>query len=257
MSRAQRRSARTPARSRRTPVRPSGSGGRLRIPWIPIAVVLGIIVVIGAVGYIVIQAGKPASERFANAAKIESDPAPDLPGEWVDLPITWGDGTNQAHYGAKTGPNTNAHVTHEVDYSKEATANAPNGLPPAGGDHWGNGSCGEDPKTAPSFCGPVPWGIYREPWHAESLVHNMEHAGVVIWYNTADTNIRDQIEAVAKKRLKAGNLVVVAPYPDLPADTVALTAWARRQVFPVSQYDESRVDTFIKTFSRRFNPENF
>lgn len=257
MSRAQRRSARTPAsRSRRTPVRPTTSGRGLRIPWVPIAVLLGIVAVVAVVGYLVIQARKPAVDRFAAAGVMESDPAPNLPGQYVNLPEAWADGSTLAHYGASNGPNTNSHVTHDVDYSKEVTANSSTGLPPAGGPHWGATPCGSDPAAAPAFCGPVPWGIYRVAWHASSLVHNMEHSGVVIWYNTANIDIRNKIEAEATKRLKAGNLVVVLPYPDLPPDTIALTAWARRDVFSVTEYDDSRLDTFIKDFSCRFNPEH-
>jgi hypothetical protein len=237
-------------------VQPSSSGRGLRLPWIPIAVLFGIVAVVGVVAYLIIQSGKPAADRFAAAAAYELDKQPGAPGQYVNLPEAWADGSTLAHYGASNGPNTNSHVTHTVDYSKEVTDNAPNGQPPAGGPHWGQTTCGSDPATAPAFCGPVPWGIYRAPWPPESLGHNMEHAGVVIWYNTANTDIRNKIEAEATKRLKAGNLVVVAPYPDLPADTIAITAWARRDVFPVSEYTDSRLDTFIKAFACRFNPEN-
>jgi len=189
-------------------------------------------------------------DRFAPAAAIEADAAPDLPGQYVNLPEAFADGSTLAHYGASNGPKTNAHVTHDVDYSKE-------GLPPAGGPHWGSGSCGADPKKAPAFCGPVPWGIYRDPWPAASLVHNMEHAGVIVWYNTTSASIRGQLEAEVTKHLQGGDLVVMTPYPDLPRETIALTAWARRDEFPVSEYDDSRVDQFIRTFSCRFNPEGF
>ncbi len=237
-------------------MRPTSSGRGLRIPWVPIAVVLGIVAVVVVVGYLVLQTRKAPGDRFAKAATMETDQGTGLPGQYVNLPEAWADGSTLAHYGASNGPNTNSHVTHDVDYSKEVTANAPNGLPPAGGPHWGATTCGSDPAAAPAFCGPVPWGIYRVPWHPENLIHNMEHAGVIIWYNTANIDIRNKIEAEATKRLKAGALVVVTPYPALPADTIALTAWSRRDVFPVSQYDDSRLDTFIKTFSCRFNPEN-
>jgi hypothetical protein len=196
-------------------------------------------------------------DRFAAAAAIEAAPAPDLPGQYVNLPEAFAEVSTLAHYGASSGPNTNAHVTHDVDYSPEATENAANGLPPAGGPHWGAGRCGNDPNSAPAFCGPAPWGIYRDPWNAESLVHNMEHAGVVVWYNTTSASTRDQLEAEVKKRLESGDLVVMTPYPDLPPETIALTAWARRDVFPVSEYDDSRVDQFIRTFSCRFDPEGF
>jgi hypothetical protein len=234
-------------------VQPSSSGRGLRVPWIPIAVLLGIVAVVGVVVYLVIQSGKPAKDRFAGAAKVEADPAPDLPGEYVNLPEAWADGSTLAHYGASDGPNTNAHVTHDVDYSKEVTDNAASGLPPAGGPHWGSSSCGNDPATAPAFCGPAPWGIYRVPWHAESLVHNMEHGGTVIWYNTKDQGVISDLEDFAAKH--KSKHIVVAPYPDMDPETVAITVWGRRLKMPVSQYDRSKLTNFFDKTYCRFDPE--
>ena len=250
MSRAQRRASHPASpRSRRTPVRPKSGGSGLQIPWIPIVLVVGIVAVVGVVIYLVIQTGKPASNRFAKAAEIEADPAPDLPGEYVNLPEIYADGSTQAHYGAPDGPNTAGHVTREVDYSAE-------GLPPAGGPHWGATTCGSNPETAPAFCGPVPWGVYFVPWPAEALVHNMEHGGLIVWYNTTDTNIRDQLKDIVAGYGDRDALVVMAPYPEMESETIALTAWGRRDKFPVSDYSEDRVRTFIDKLKCRFNPES-
>jgi hypothetical protein len=127
-----------------------------------------------------------------------------------------------------------------------------------GGDHWGASACPKTAAEAPAYCGPVTWGIYRDPnaWPASSLVHNMEHSGVVIWYNSSDTKVRDQIEKIATSELKSGKLVVMTPYPDIAKDTIALTAWSRRDVFPVSELTDKRVKDFIEKLSCRFNPEN-
>jgi hypothetical protein len=250
VSRAARRASRpTTSRSRRTPVQPSSSGRGLRVPWIPIAVLLGIVAVVGVVAYLIIQTGKPAANRFEGAAKIEADPAPDLPGEYVNLPEIYADGSTLAHYGATDGPGTAGHVTREVDYSIQ-------GLPPAGGPHWGATTCGPDPQTAPAFCGPVPWGVYFVPWPAASLVHNLEHGGIVVWYNTTDTNIRDQLKDIVAGYGDKNALVVMAPYPEMESETIALTAWGRRDKFPVSEYSEDRVKTFIDKLKCRFNPES-
>jgi len=81
--RAMRSSARgATARSRRTPVR--ASGGR-NIPWIPLVFVVGIAVVLAGVVYLVIQANQPPAVNSDKWAKVEADPAADLPGEFVDL----------------------------------------------------------------------------------------------------------------------------------------------------------------------------
>ncbi len=43
----------------------------------------------------------------------------------------------------------------------------------------------------------------------------------------------------------------------LPNETVALTAWARRDEFSVDDMTEHRVKGFIQTFVCRFNPQDF
>ena len=191
------------------------------------------------------QTTATAVDPQAAAQTVEANSDPGLPGEFVDLPAIYG-----GPYGNRNGSNTNAHVSGPVDYSAQ-------GLPPVGGPHWGSGSCGNEPEAAPANCGPVPCGIYRAPWPAESLVHNMEHAGVVVWYNSSDIDVRDRLENWVEDEGGSGKLVVMTPYPDIPADTIALTAWSRRDAFPVSDLTESRVKDFISKLSCRFDAENF
>lgn len=67
---------RTPSAARRTPVRAPASGG---IPWVPIGVVGGIVVVVALIAYLIVQStggddGQPAHVRA------EQDASTDLPG---------------------------------------------------------------------------------------------------------------------------------------------------------------------------------
>jgi hypothetical protein len=177
------------------------------------------------------------------ARRIEGDDDPSLPGEYVDLPAIYG-----GHYGGE--PNTGPHVRATVDYSRQ-------GLPPVGGPHWGSAACGNDPPEAPPFCGPAPWGIYREAWEPETLVHNMEHAGVVIWYNTSDQDVIDELEDFAVEQLNNNTLLVLAPYPDMGDETVAITVWSRRDVMAADELDLDRIQQFIDVLYCRFDPEGF
>lgn len=243
----------------------------MNIPWIPIAVVAGIVIVIAGIAYLIIQSGKDDASSNIAARKVEckldasdecvvpvEDPSPDLPGEWIDLPTAWKDGDTLAHYGASGGdPNTNAHVTRDVDYSAEKSDNSSTGLPPVGGPHWGQGSCGDVPAEAPAYCGPVPWGVYRQAWPAASVVHNMEHGGVVIWYHSADLTVRDNLENWVADLGDDGAFVVLMPYPDIPDNTVAMTSWSRREIVPVGDLTEDGVKTFIRKLNCHFNPEGF
>ena len=237
MSREKRRSSL--GASRRTPVSTSAGGG-LNLPWTPIVVVLGLAAVVGLVGYLIWQVSQPAGEGAGVAAEANDDP--NLPGEWVDLPSIYG------------GPysTTAPHVSRDVDYAADQGE-----LPPAGGPHWGSSACGDKPDEAPPFCGPVPLGIYNEPWPMGSVIHNMEHAGVILWYNTTDQALIDELEDLIEGRLNRGDLLVMLPLPEMEEETIALTSWSRRDKFPASEYTEDRVKEFIDKHERRFNPEGF
>ena len=193
-------------------------------------------------------AASPTAGRFDSGRIAEADDDPSLPGEFVDLQAIYG-----GFYGNPDGPTTAPHVTSDVDYVGDGNSN-----PPTGGPHWGSGPCGSDP-TAPTspFCGPAPWGIYREPWTPETLVHNMEHSGVVIWYNTADEAVIDELEDLATERLNEGQTLVLAPYPDMEAEHVAITSWSRIDKFSVEEFEQSRVEAFIDAHLCRFDPEGF
>lgn len=244
MSRAKRRQGPGSARSRRTPAVPA-TGRGLRIPWIPLAVLVGAGVIVGLIAYLIWQSGQPAGNRFGEAAEVEADPAPDLPGEFVNLQEIYG-----GAYGEQStegGGNTAPHVSRDVDYIEDGNTN-----PPTGGPHWAGG-CTESPETSPAFCGPAPWGIYREPWDPETLVHNMEHGGAVVWYNTTDQAIIDDLEELIKDRTGG---VVLAPYPDMEEEYIAVTTWGRIDKFPVSEFSIDRVKAFFDAHICRFNPED-
>ena len=243
MSRAQRRatrgSARSTARSRRTPVRTARGRGLPRIPWIPIVVVVGIAGVVGLILYLVLQAGKSPGPQHEEARRVEADASAELPGEFINLPELYGDGEGYSK--------TAGHVREEVDYSKE-------GLPPVGGQHWGSSACTDDPDTSPAFCGPVPGGYYIEPWPPESLVHNMEHAGVVVWYNTSNEEVTDDLKDFATDH--SDRNMAVVPLPDMDEETVAITSWSRRLTMPVDQYDRDKLEEFFDVHNCRFDPES-
>ena len=188
---------------------------------------------------------EPSQHDLAVAA--EADSSQDLPGEYVDLPEIYG-----GFYGNDDGPNTAPHTTSDVDYEGEGNSN-----PPAGGAHWGNGACGATPADSPPFCGPVPWGIYRSEWDAESLVHSMEHGGVVIWYNTTERDIIDELEVLVTTMQNSDDLIVMAPFLGMEDGSIALTSWSRIDKFPVADYSPQRVVSFLEAHVRRFNPEGF
>jgi hypothetical protein len=199
--------------------------------------VIGVMAVGAIIAYLIWQQRDDSEPGYEEEARLETDRALDLPGEWVDLPTAYGG----------TYPDTARYVRSDVDYSDQ-------GLPPAGGPYWGDSMCPDAPDDAPRFCGPAPWRIYREPWEPEVLVHNLRRGGVVLWYNTTNQEIINELEELFLARLQGGDRLVMAPYEDIDAEHIALTAWARRYLLPVSDYSKEDVEAFIDTFEGRFDP---
>ena len=221
---------------------PSGDGTR-SIPMVPILVIVGVAVVAAVIGYLIWQSGRDPGDGFGKAARIEADLAPDKPGEHIDL-----QGIYDGFYGNREGSSTAPHVsTRDVDYSEQ-------GLPPAGGPHWA-GACGRDADSSPVTCGPAPWGFFLTPWRPETLIHNMEHGGTIIWYNTTDQAIIDDLRDFAEDN--QDKLLVLTPFPDMEDESVAITVWARRDIFPVSEYSRDRIEDFMDAFYCKFDPEDF
>jgi hypothetical protein len=113
------------------------------------------------------------------------------------------------------------------------------------------------PTSGPHAASPMPWGVLPNPALRENLVHNMEHGGVVIWYNTSNTSAVTVLREVTREAIQAGRLVVLSAYPDMETDTIALTSWTRLDKFGLRDLSAERVRVFIDAHERRFNPENF
>jgi hypothetical protein len=103
----------------------------------------------------------------------------------------------------------------------------------------------------------VRFQFYSSPIAKEMLVHNMEHGGVIIWYNTANQATIDSIRAITDGANGSRYSVVASPYAAMEPDTIALTSWTRLDKFPVSEFTPARAVNFIMAHSKRFNPEGF
>jgi len=111
------------------------------------------------------------------------------------------------------------------------------------------------PTSGPHDPSPVKWGIYEEPQPKEKLVHNMEHGGVVIWYNCPGcTDLIENLKRVAQDYLNRGGHIVMTPYPSLTDARIGVTAWTRLD--KMMEFDEARIRRFIEVHEGRFNPED-
>ena len=111
------------------------------------------------------------------------------------------------------------------------------------------------PTSGPHAPSPTSWGVHTTPVPKENLVHNMEHGGVLILYNCT-SRCDDIVTALAdytNAELAKGKNIVMAPYPGMQQH-IALVGWTRLDAF--DDLDMERVQRFIDTHERRFNPEN-
>jgi hypothetical protein len=120
------------------------------------------------------------------------------------------------------------------------------------------------PTSGPHSPVAAPWGVYREPVPKEVLVHNMEHGGVVVWYNCSGgaqplgsaecTELANNLGGIVAGSVRSGRNVIMSPYGDMD-ERIALTAWAKLMF--LDEFDEAKVRAFIQEYERAFNPEGF
>lgn len=118
------------------------------------------------------------------------------------------------------------------------------------------------PTSGPHAPSPAPWGVSDTTLAKEVPVHNMEHGGVVIWYDcSAGTapldedgcgQLRDQLRDVTQRKIDEGKLVLTLPYGGLD-HRINLTAWTTLDGF--DEFDQDHVEAFIDAYERWFNPE--
>jgi hypothetical protein len=120
------------------------------------------------------------------------------------------------------------------------------------------------PTSGPHAATWAPWGVSDLAVPKEVAVHNMEHAGVVVWYNCsggpepldndACARLRNDLAAIVQATLAEGKSVLMTPYPEMD-HRIALTSWNHLDTF--DEFDAERVRMFIETFECAFDPEGF
>ena len=135
-------------------------------------------------------------------------------------------------------------------------------------NHFPTGQTYDAYTSDPPTSGPhadtfAPAGVSELAVAREVAVHNMEHAGVVVWYNCqaepaldadACTTLRNQLSQVVLQEVAGGNEVLMTPY-SLMETRIALTAWGYLDTF--EEFGDARVRDFINTFECNFDPEGF
>jgi len=94
----------------------------------------------------------------------------------------------------------------------------------------------------------APWGCHDQSIADEVQVHNLEHGGIMVQYNPvlATPDMIDQLKEVVGQY---ENRVILAPYPNLSTNAIALTAWG--WIDTLDTVDKSRVTRFINGHIRQ------
>jgi hypothetical protein len=153
--------------------------------------------------------------------------------------------------------------------------NAGETQPNDGGGHVDDGAdcraltapCGADPYSSlpatsgPHWGTPANWGAYSTPQPESQLLHNLEHGGIVIWYDpellTADqvAELTSYVEGQVDTGIGGRFKFILSPWggeEDL-GGALALTAW--RQLRTLDAFDMDAVRAFADANYLRHAPE--
>ncbi len=103
----------------------------------------------------------------------------------------------------------------------------------------------DPPTSGPHAPAPAPWGSYDRPIPKETLVHNLEHGGILILYNCPGGCPGDveQLKQFAERYLNEGRKLILAPYPGMD-HKFALVAWTYLDGF--DELDPNRIFRFME-----------
>ena len=115
------------------------------------------------------------------------------------------------------------------------------------------------PSSGPHYERIASWGVYAEPLPYERLIHNLEDAGVVVYYQceTACPELFEQLKDAVQPFIDRGRHVILAPnqpgwseaggtpHEDMGAP-IALVAWQR--VDTLESVDADRIAAFIERY---------
>lgn len=211
--------------SRLSAPKPPAIRSRQGLPWLTIAATLVVILLAGAVAWVVIDKSKQNSALQSWAPTAENhDPSTAIPGIFVAAATDENttnpmDGTPLLRF---TYPAYKAliHVSagQRVAYDR---------FPPVGGPHDGQWA----------HCEGV---VYTKAVRDENMVHTLEHGAIWIAYNP------DTVTGAALDKLKSyvqgSNYISMAPYPGLKKN-ISLQAWAHQ--LQVDDANDPRIAQFI------------
>lgn len=165
----------------------------------------------------------------------------------VALVLLFGSGENP-NAGRIVADDGQTHVTAGVDCRAPANGSQAgecggsdpySSLPATSGPHW-------PPDTVAN------WGVYSTPQPETQLIHNLEHGGIVIWYDPerleadAIDTLTQYVNAQVASGISGRFKFILTPWggdAELPAPIV-VTAW--RYLLELEEADTAAIDEFAR-----------
>lgn len=112
------------------------------------------------------------------------------------------------------------------------------------------------PTSGPHDPSPAQCGIYREEIPVERLVHTMEHAAVILYYQPEvfSPDEVSELQALATELLRDNHRLVLVPNRQIKA-RIALTGWGT--LLELDTFEPETIRAFVRAYDGRFNPEDF
>lgn len=128
-----------------------------------------------------------------------------------------------------------------------AKCNSVQQIPAESSGHLNPGEATPVYKSAPPTSGmmdavPLPAGAYGADVQISRLMHSLEHAYIVLYYNGLS---QDQVQQLVNIQQSDSYKVIVAPYANMPSQ-VALAGWTRLQT--CDGVNEQAIRSFIAQF---------
>jgi hypothetical protein len=236
-------------RQRQVATRRVDSGGPKFLPgfirnasFTTVAVVIGTLLLGAGLVYAVTQTG--GGEETPGWQKAQLDDDPGIPGQYIaphpGADGVAGSGDDRQHFA--TGQKVPICTAEQLTANQVSEPLCYHSNPPTSGPHADQ---------------PMPFRVLENPAPKENLIHSMEHGGIIIWYNTSNQDVINQLKSLTQDQIDRRRFVALTVYTEMEPDTIAVTSWTRLDKFPVSDFERKRITDFINENHKRFNPEGF
>jgi hypothetical protein len=149
-----------------------------------------------------------------------------------------------------SGPNANAGTTQPDDGSSHVTDGATCRANPSSCGVAGAPYSSTPGTSGPHWNNPTSWGVYTTPQNESQVIHNLEHGGIVIWYDPdaldagGIAELADYVDRQVSAGISGRFKFMLSPWDgaDPLGGAIAVTAW--RNLLELDEVDLGAIDAF-------------